>query len=482
MQYSARLLTSLPQVFRAASRPADEPKAAERAPPVWIAWAYFSVLGAIALALFVLHAPRLEGQIEVFIALALLSVLSEHFPIEIYGDTYISAGLVSTLAIIMLFGAAGAVLVAPLEAISGLVGRRPLSYLVLTNASLFIVVYWAAAGAYGLFAPVNPQEVSWSLAPGAAAATVVSFSLTALLLAVSALVRAGKPFSSSWESHKWIAPHYAAFGVIGLSIAAASIALGVPGILAFVTPALMMRWAMKQYVDKTTENVQKLSEQNLALRAANVEIRRVSEELRETYDGTLEALVTALDARDQETKGHSVRVARYMLTIASAFGVKEGTQEWLDMQRGALLHDVGKIGVRDSILLKPSKLDPDEWRVMMRHPEIGYNMLKEVRFLEGAAEIVLAHHERWDGKGYPRGLREDEIPLGSRIFSVVDTFDSMTTNRPYRKALTTQEALKEILRCGGSQFDPLVVEAFLDIYDDWVRDRRKLIEITVTHN
>jgi putative nucleotidyltransferase with HDIG domain len=482
MQYSARLLTNLPQAFRPAARPAPEAKTAAQSPPAWIAWGYFLILGALAVALFTLQAPRLEGSIEVLIALAVLSVLSDRFPIEIYGDTYISVGFVFTLAIIMLFGAPGAVLVAPLEAVSGLVGRRRLSYLVLTNAALFVVVYWAAASAYGIFAPVSPQSVSLALIPGAAAATVVSFSLTAFLLAISALVRTGKPLAASWDSHKWIAPHYAALGLIGLSLAAASIALGVPGIIAFVTPALMMRWAMKQYVDKTTENVQKLSEQNLALRAANVEIRRVSEELRETYDGTLEALVTALDARDQETKGHSVRVARYMLTIASAFGVKEGTQEWLDMQRGALLHDVGKIGVRDSILLKPSKLDSDEWRVMMRHPEIGYNMLKEVRFLEGAAEIVLAHHERWDGKGYPRGLREDEIPLGSRIFSVVDTFDSMTTNRPYRKALTTQEALKEILRCGGSQFDPLVVEAFLDIYDDWVRDRQKLIEITVTHN
>jgi HD-GYP domain-containing protein (c-di-GMP phosphodiesterase class II) len=111
---------------------------------------------------------------------------------------------------------------------------------------------------------------------------------------------------------------------------------------------------------------------------------------------------------------------------------------------------------------------------MRLHPEIGHNILREVTFLRGAADIVLAHHERWDGAGYPKGLRAEEIPLGSRIFSVVDTFDSMTWDRVYRKAMTTQEALNEILRCSGTQFDPLVVEAFLDIYDAWVIEREQM--------
>ncbi len=180
----------------------------------------------------------------------------------------------------------------------------------------------------------------------------------------------------------------------------------------------------------------------------------MGDELRQSYDGTLEALVNALDARDQETKGHSLRVSKYMMDIARELGVVEDSREWLDMQRGSLLHDVGKIGVSDSILLKPGKLTDDEWKLMRLHPEIGYKMLRQVKFLEGPAEIILAHHERWDGKGYPRGLAEDEIPLGARIFPVVDTFDAMTSDRPYRKALSTQDALNEILKYGGSQFDP----------------------------
>jgi HD-GYP domain-containing protein (c-di-GMP phosphodiesterase class II) len=163
-----------------------------------------------------------------------------------------------------------------------------------------------------------------------------------------------------------------------------------------------------------------------------------------------------------------------MMDIARELGVKEGTVDWTDMQRGSLLHDVGKIGVIDSILLKPGKLTDEEWHEMRKHPEIGYNMLRQVKFLTGAAEIILAHHERWDGKGYPYGLHEEEIPLGARIFPVVDTFDAMTSDRPYRKAKSTLDAMQEILTHSGTQFDPLVVEAFLDIYDVWVKQREEM--------
>jgi putative nucleotidyltransferase with HDIG domain len=273
----------------------------------------------------------------------------------------------------------------------------------------------------------------------------------------------------------WLLPHFVALGLVGVSLTVAYMSLGLVGIAAFLIPAAMMRVAMKQYVDKTAENVARLKQQNVALQQANVQIVRVSDELRQSYDGTLEALVNALDARDQETKGHSLRVSRYMMDIAREMGVREGTQQWLDMQRGSLLHDVGKIGVSDAILLKPAKLTEQEWAFMRQHPEIGYNMLRQVKFLEGAAEIILAHHERWDGAGYPRRLHEDEIPLGARIFTVVDTFDSMTSDRPYRRARTTLEAMNEILRCRGTQFDPTVVEAFLDIYSKWVEERQEMM-------
>jgi HD-GYP domain-containing protein (c-di-GMP phosphodiesterase class II) len=147
--------------------------------------------------------------------------------------------------------------------------------------------------------------------------------------------------------------------------------------------------------------------------------------------------------------------------VAETMGLAEPDLTWI--RRGAILHDVGKIGVPDAILKKPGKLDPEEWDEMRRHPEMGYRMLQHIRFLEPALDIVMSHQERYDGSGYPRGLVGDAIPLGARIFAVVDTFDAMTSDRPYRKALTIDDARNEIGEWSGRQFDPRVADAFLSL-------------------
>lgn len=454
------------EIGSVSSKPVSVPNAVTNR---WRKRVFFSAEVAAALALFAWQAPHLHGNPGVFVFLLALNLVSGIVAINVYGTTRLSMGFVITMTIVILFGIPGAVIVAPLGAISRARGRRALD--VVTNGAFLTLVYGGSAAAYDALAEVSPERPTVEMVVGAGLATVVGFSLNFLLLATNRRMRENLTYKAFYEEHSWLPPYYAVMGFVAITLAAAYTALGVVGIVAFLTPVLMMRLAMKQYVDKTAENVEKLKEQNTALEQANVEISRVSDQLRLSYDGTLEALVNALDARDQETKGHSLRVSRYMLDIAREMGIKEGTQSWIDMQRGSLLHDVGKIGVSDTILLKPAKLTPEEWEFMRRHPEIGYNMLRQVKFLEGAAEIILAHHERWDGNGYPRGLNEDEIPLGARIFTVVDTFDSMTSDRPYRKAKTTLEAMDEILRCSGSQFDPRVVEAFLDIYEDWVKER-----------
>ncbi len=432
---------------------------------------YIALLSVIGIAGIVWQAPQLHGDIHVLALLIALNTAAGMMKISVYGDTQISVGFVVTLATIILFGAPGAVILAPFAAFIPAITQRRFTDKMVPNAALYTVVYLIAGSAYGAIGTVNPSSLSPSMLLGGAAATFLTFSVTAILISLPFVLDGSETPRSMWNRHSWLAPNYAAMGFMGVVLAAAFVSLGILGIMAFVMPAFMMRLSMKQYVDKTTENVEKLKAQNDALTAANIQIQEVSDELRYSYDGTLEALVNALDARDQETKGHSIRVSHYMMDIARELGVKEGTKEWVDMQRGSLLHDVGKIGVSDSILLKPGKLTDDEWGKMREHPEIGYNMLRQVKFLTDAAEIILCHHERWDGKGYPRGLSHDEIPLGARIFGVVDTFDSMTSDRPYRRALTTMDALNEILKFSGSQFDPLVVEAFLDIYETWVKDR-----------
>jgi putative nucleotidyltransferase with HDIG domain len=180
-----------------------------------------------------------------------------------------------------------------------------------------------------------------------------------------------------------------------------------------------------------------------------------------TYDETLEALAAALDLRDNETAGHSRRVTLYCLEISKAMGCSP--DQLKQIKRGAYLHDIGKIGIPDAILLKPAKLTPEERVVMEAHTRIGYELVSRIAFLAGAAEIVLTHQERYDGTGYPQGLMGDEIPIGARVFAVADTMDAMTSDRPYRRALPFSVARDEIVRECERQFDPNVVQAFLSV-------------------
>jgi HD-GYP domain-containing protein (c-di-GMP phosphodiesterase class II) len=173
----------------------------------------------------------------------------------------------------------------------------------------------------------------------------------------------------------------------------------------------------------------------------------------------VESLAAALDLREHETGLHSKRVASHTVALAREF--YSDMKDLREVYWGSLLHDIGKIGVPDSILLNPHRLSADEWKVMRLHPEHGYRILQDIPFLSLAARIVLCHEERYDGCGYPSGLKGDGIPLAARLFAIIDTLDAMTFDRPYRKAVSFETAKAEIIRMSGSQFDPVAVEAFL---------------------
>lgn len=177
------------------------------------------------------------------------------------------------------------------------------------------------------------------------------------------------------------------------------------------------------------------------------------------YEEFAESLAAALDLRESETGLHSKRVASHTLILARHHYADAETLR--EIYWGSLLHDIGKIGVPDAVLLKPGRLSDDEWKVMRLHPEHGARILEKLAFFSLAAEIVLCHEERYDGSGYPRALKADTIPLAARLFAVIDTLDAMTFDRPYRKALSFDEAKAEIVRMAGSQFDPLAVDSFL---------------------
>ena len=182
-------------------------------------------------------------------------------------------------------------------------------------------------------------------------------------------------------------------------------------------------------------------------------------ELVQAYDETIEGWVKALDLRDRETEGHSLRVAKLCTELASEMGIKG--EELAHIRRGALLHDIGKVGVPDQILLKPGELTPDEWVIMRQHPQFAQEMLSPIRYLRPALDIPFGHHEKWDGSGYPRGLKGEEIALAARIFSIIDVWDALSSDRPYRRAWPEEKVLKYIQEQSGIHFDPGVVEAFL---------------------
>lgn len=218
--------------------------------------------------------------------------------------------------------------------------------------------------------------------------------------------------------------------------------------------------------DEKRERDRHVQELESALRDKAGELRRTLADLHEASEVTLEALVAALDAREHETRAHSKRVSEYSVHLAATMGV---SGEDLDIvRRGSMLHDVGKIGISDTILLKPGRLTEAEWTEMKKHPQIGYWIVNGVDGLREPSEIVLSHHEWFNGKGYPRGLNGESIPLGARVFSVVDTLDAITSDRPYQKGRSYEDARQEIARGAGTQFDPDVVERFMEVpLDEW---------------
>src|SRR5713101_4924315 len=203
-------------------------------------------------------------------------------------------------------------------------------------------------------------------------------------------------------------------------------------------------------------------------------VKARTEQLERSYDITLEALGDALDLKDAETEGHSKRVTAFTIAIARAMGLSGDRIRII--ARGAFLHDIGKMAIPDAILLKPGALNPEETAIMREHCYHGYQMLKKIPFLQEACDIVYTHQERFDGTGYPRGLKGNEIPLGARIFAVADTLDAITSDRPYRPAQSLSAAREEIKRWAGRQFDTEVVRKFLEMPASIWEDLRKEID------
>ena len=192
-------------------------------------------------------------------------------------------------------------------------------------------------------------------------------------------------------------------------------------------------------------------------------LEKANVELTMAYDATIGGWSQALELRDQETQGHSNRVLALTLRLATAMGLSD--KEMQAIRRGVLLHDIGKMGIPDAILHKPGPLTDEEWQIMRQHPQFAYDMLAPIVYLRNALDIPYSHHEKWDGTGYPRGLKAESIPLSARMFAVVDVYDALTSNRPYRGAWSKEKTVEYIIEQSGKHFDPYVVEMFLKLIE-----------------
>jgi putative nucleotidyltransferase with HDIG domain len=326
----------------------------------------------------------------------------------------------------------------------------------LFNAGSSVLANLAALAVYLLVRklPIDSAVVSFALAGSLAG--IVQHAVNTLLLAGVLNLATGARLWPQLRVGLLTAPYHVFYGYAAVSFAVLAQRWGVVGASFALAPVVALQLSLIVTSMRTRANE--------AQRAGYVEqLRTQGARVEQSYDATLVALTHALDARDKETEGHSRRVVEYTRLLADQLGVD--SYDLKVLCHGALLHDIGKIGVPDAILHKPGPLSEEEWAVMRRHPEIGAMMIADVEYLTEARRILLHHHERWDGSGYPLGLRRLQIPVGARIFAVADTLDAMTQDRPYRRRCSLEEARDEVMRNRGTQFDPDVVAALIAVPD-----------------
>lgn len=384
---------------------------------------------ALVMALVIL----LDGRVPVAINIGRAKF---HFSAKAYasiGAVYLlgmSAGVASTLASI----------------VTSVLQKRSVSIKTVFNAAMSILVYGSAYGVFDEIRRVSHGDVALLILAGAAGGSVAwlvnHFLLGSILAAEQGLRRFSlRAFVNNVVS---LFPYYIGYGLTGVGVLAASYRIGdVPALVTLAAPVAIVQTATNRW----------MREQQTRLLEA-----------RTGFNATLISLSKAIDLRDKDTEGHCRRVVDYSLLMGRILDFAD--EELTCLCHGALLHDIGKIGVSDSILLKPGPLTDEEWTVMRTHPELGFMMVADVKQLERAREIILNHHERFDGKGYPRGLGGESIPLGARVFTIADAFDAMVSDRPYRTGMTLKEARVEVRNCAGTQFDPTCVAAFDQISDD----------------
>lgn len=361
------------------------------------------------------------------------------------GTIHFSAKAYASIGAVYLLGLPAAAASSISALVAGAIVRRGITTKVWFNSVMSLLVYAAAFWVFRDLLRFDASSIPFRLFAGAIGGLAAWLANQALLGLVLLADQGKRNFRVQVFLHNVfdVMPYYVGYGLTGIGVLAASHVLN--------PAAALLTLAAPVAIVQTTTNRWMSAQQARAVEAQS------------GFNATLVSLSKAIDLRDSDTEGHCRRVVDYSLMMGKFLNFSD--EELLRLCHGALLHDIGKIGVPDAILHKPGPLSEQEWEVMRTHPQLGALMVADVRQLEKAREVILAHHERYDGKGYPNGLSRDDVPLAARVFTIADAFDAMISDRPYRSAMTIAEARAEVSRCSGTQFDPRAVAAFESISD-----------------
>lgn len=400
--------------------------------------AYYATVVALGAALALVYFPGVRPVSWVPLFWWILFVVAADISaIKLPGGrAYIAVSSSLDYAAIALFGPPAAALIAVISTtVTQLaIHRRPL-HRVLFNICLFVVTIMVSGYVFRVFGGTHARSLGSLMLPLGLCGLVYFSVNTGAVSLIIALSQNENPWRVWQSTYGWTLTHLVAFVPLGALIVVVYNVVGLPGVALFLLPLLLARYTFKLYTD-----------------------------MRQEHLDTVRALTSAIDASDPFTRGHSERVTEYAVAIARELGLPE--HRVMTIEYASLIHDMGKISLQHDILLKPGKLTDEEWERMKTHPETGARIVSNLKFLKGARAVVLHHHERFDGLGYPNGLAGSDIPLEARIVKVADAFDAMMSDRPYRSSLGLETAIEELERGKGSEFDSEVVSAFVRLLRD----------------
>lgn len=446
----------LPNAAISSRTSAAEPAQGSRSAPAPIGTSHrlgvFIVVGAVsALAAAVggvwVRPPFQWGTLALVMGLVVLLEARGPVAMNVGKSKFLfSAKAYASIGAVYLLGMSAAVASTLASLLTSIWVKRSVSIKTLFNAAMSILVYGAAYGVFDQLRDASHGNIPLLVVAGAIGGSVAWLVNYILLGVIFAIEQGLKTFSlkAFFDSVVGLFPYYVGYGLTGVGVLAASYRISGPwALVTLAAPVAIVQTATNRWMREQQSRVV---------------------EARTGFNATLISLSKAIDLRDKDTEGHCRRVVDYSIMMGRHLNFDD--EELTCLCHGALLHDIGKIGVSDTILLKPGPLTDEEWAIMRTHPELGFTMVADVKQLERAREIILNHHERFDGKGYPRGLSGLSIPLGARLFTIADAFDAMVSDRPYRSGMSMEEAREEVRRCSGTQFDPACVEAFEKISDE----------------